>query len=229
MTIDYILQPNPVVTRDAALVRAAAQKLGTRWRMTEGNTCYRGGKPGVSDIFAAALWAADYMLELVSLGYAGVNLHGGDGQMVANSLGGKLPGDDMVTDDPATHPHPYYTPIAHIGQRYVAEPVSFGMRFAQHFAGSQLSVLDLDSQGGRISAYSGQKGSSLLVGVINKQPDRPFIFSVDLPGTHSRPHLELTSAPSLSSAEVKISTGPTPAGPTQTVPPASLALFTYLT
>jgi hypothetical protein len=23
--------------------------------MTEGNTCYRGGKPGVSDVFAAAL------------------------------------------------------------------------------------------------------------------------------------------------------------------------------
>ena len=56
--------------------------------MTEGNTCYRGGKPGVSDVFAASLWAADYLLELASLGYAGVNLHGGDGQMVANSLGG---------------------------------------------------------------------------------------------------------------------------------------------
>jgi hypothetical protein len=32
--------------------------------MTEGNTCYRGDKPGVSDVFAGALWAANYSLLL---------------------------------------------------------------------------------------------------------------------------------------------------------------------
>jgi hypothetical protein len=63
--------------------------------MTEGNTCYRGGKPGVSDVFAAALWSADYSLLLASNDYLGVNLHGGTGKSVANSVGGFLPGDRL--------------------------------------------------------------------------------------------------------------------------------------
>jgi hypothetical protein len=73
MTIARILKTDPRVQKDAAIVRSAADKLHTAYRMTEGNTCYRGGKPGVSDVFAAALWSADYFLTLASLGYAGVN------------------------------------------------------------------------------------------------------------------------------------------------------------
>jgi hypothetical protein len=117
MTIDHILAPNPVVLRDADLVRTCAHKLNAPYRMTEGNTCYRGGKPGVSDVFAAALWSADYLLQLASLGYAGVNLHGGDAKAVADSLGGTLPGDALVlaahgdaapppTPTPTTPPSP---------------------------------------------------------------------------------------------------------------------------
>ena len=130
--------------------------------MTEGNTCYRGGKPGVSDVFAAALWSADYLLTLL-IRLRGVNLHGGDGQMVANSLGGKLPGDEMVHDDPASHPHPYYTPIAHIGSKYVAEPVSYGMRFAQHFAGTTLSLPTSILARSTAAAYAAKKSDGTFI------------------------------------------------------------------
>ena len=41
--------------------RRRRKARNTHYRMTEGNTCYRGGKPGFSDVFAAALWAADYL------------------------------------------------------------------------------------------------------------------------------------------------------------------------
>src|SRR3984885_490914 len=41
------------VQKTADTATAAADKVGVRVRMTEGNTCYRGGKPGVSDVFAA--------------------------------------------------------------------------------------------------------------------------------------------------------------------------------
>jgi len=56
-----LLKPNPRVANDGALAFAAAQRLHTKYRMTEGNTCYRGGKPGMSDSFGAALWAADLL------------------------------------------------------------------------------------------------------------------------------------------------------------------------
>jgi hypothetical protein len=181
-TIENLLKPDPHVLKLASDIHAAAAKLmvsddlvGHRdrspipYRMTEGNSCYRGGKPGFSDVFAASLWSADYFLKLASLGYSGVNLHGGDGQMVANSLGGKLPGDELVHDNPASHPHPYYTPIAHIRANYVDEPVSFGMRFAQEFAGSTLIPVDFDPRAVNATAYAAKRpNGEIILAIINK-------------------------------------------------------------
>jgi hypothetical protein len=222
-TIDALLHPDPHVTQVASVVRAAASKLSTAWRMTEGNTCYRGGKPGLSDVFAAALWAADYMLLLASLGYAGVNLHGGDGRMIAIGLGGTLPGDALVHDDPASHPHPYYTPIAHIGSRYVAEPVSYGMRFAQRFAGAQMIPVDFDPGPVNATAYAAKLpgGRSAtptgLVAIINKDATRS--LQVSLPFRPSA--VEIVSAESLTATEVD-----TRQGAGGEVPPHSMAVFT---
>jgi hypothetical protein len=89
VNIPNLLQPATMakVQGTANVATAAAAKLGARVRMTEGNTCFRGGKPGVSDVFAAALWSADYSLLLASNNYSGINLHGGTGKSVANSVG----------------------------------------------------------------------------------------------------------------------------------------------
>jgi hypothetical protein len=78
VNIPNLLKPATMekVQNTAKVASSAAGKMGARVRMTEGNTCYRGGKPGVSDVFAAALWSADYSLLLASNNYAGVNLHG---------------------------------------------------------------------------------------------------------------------------------------------------------
>lgn len=219
VTIDKILHPSPTVLRQAEMVSSAAKLLGTRWRMTEGNTCYRGGKPGVSDVFASALWAADYMLLLASKGYTGVNLHGGDGQMVANSLGGKLPGDELVLaahGNPAEHPHPYYTPIAHIGSTYVAEPISFGMRFANAFAGATMVGLDFDPGPVNATAYaailpSGQQA----IAILNKNRAQP--LRIDLP----RFAVSLTlTAPSLDARTAELAE-PARFREASEVPPAS--------
>jgi len=227
MTIGRILRRDPKVAEVAKTVRAAAAKLNTAWRMTEGNTCYRGGKPGVSDVFASSLWAADYLLTLASLGYAGVNLHGGDGQMVANSLGGKLPGDDMVTDDPATHPHPYYTPIAHIGAKYVAEPVYHGMLAAQRFAGTQIVPIDFDPGKVNATAFASKRlgdpsHRDLVVIIVNK--DESQSLTIQLP---KKPRLlEVISAPDLASTAVKTEPPVRSELSEQTIHPHSIAIFT---
>jgi hypothetical protein len=189
MTIEHILAPNPVVPRDAALVTAAAHKLNVPYRMTEGNTCYRGGKPGVSDTFASALWAADYLLQLASLGYAGVNLHGGDAQMVANSLGGTLPGDELVLaahGNPATHPHPYYTPIAKIDGHYQLEPVAYGMKSVQAFlndnplVAAQMLPIEFNAGPVNATAYAAAIGEiSPKIAIINKDPVTTLAVAID--------------------------------------------------
>jgi len=132
------------VQNAASIATAAASKIGARVRMTEGNTCYREGKPSVSDVFAAALWSADYSLLLASNDYSGVNLHGGTGKSVANSVGGSLPGDALLqangktAEQVAAHPHPFCTPIATFGSEYLLEPVAYGLKFAGSFSGGTL-------------------------------------------------------------------------------------------
>jgi hypothetical protein len=178
VNIPKLLKHDDRVDHLATDISAATGRLNAGWhrtvpyRMTEGNTCHHGGKPGVSDVFASALWSADYLLRLASLGYAGVNLHGGDGAFVANSLGGHLPGDDIVLaehGDPNTHPHPYYTPIAHIGFEYIAEPVSLGMKFAGHFAGQRIIPLDFNPGAVNATAYaSGGPDGVHQIAIINK-------------------------------------------------------------
>jgi hypothetical protein len=146
VNIPNLLKPATMqkVQNTANIASAAASKMGARVRMTEGNTCYRGGKPGVSDVFAAALWSADYSLVLASNNYSGVNLHGGTGNSVANSVGGSLPGDTLLEakgETPvqiAAHPHPFYTPIGTFGSDYVLEPVAYGLKFAGSFSGGTL-------------------------------------------------------------------------------------------
>jgi hypothetical protein len=166
VNIPNLLKPATMqkVQNTANIASAAASKMGARVRMTEGNTCYRGGKPGFSDVFAAALWSADYSLLLASNNYSGVNLHGGTGKSVANSVGGSLPGDTLLEakgETPvqiAAHPHPFYTPIGTFGSDYVLEPVAYGLKFAGSFSGGTLLKTEfstkLQAAGVNATAYA---------------------------------------------------------------------------
>ena len=205
------------VQKAADIATAAADKLGARVRMTEGNTCFRGGKPGVSDVFAAALWAADYSLLLASNNYSGINLHGGSGKAVANSVGGFLPGDVLLKEQGATpeqiasHPHPFYTPIASFGSNYVLEPVAYGLRFAGNLSGSRLMKVDLTSRiqaaGVDGSAYAAKlPGGETTVVVLNKDAAKDLHLNLDF-GAGKTGNLEKVTlhAPALDSREAHIS------------------------
>ena len=60
------------------LIRPAAElahRARLPLRLTELNSVSCGGRPGVSDTFASALWAADALFELLRAGVDGVNIH----------------------------------------------------------------------------------------------------------------------------------------------------------
>jgi hypothetical protein len=230
VNLDAVLHPDPHVDKLYSDIHDAAERLGkgdkrtVPYRMTEGNTCYRGGKPGVSDVFGAALWAADYLLKLGSLGYAGVNLHGGEGQMVANSLGGTLPGEELMPDRKVPHPRPFYTPIADIGKDYVAEPVSYGMRFAQQFAGGTFIPSEFDAAGANATAYVfNMPGAGRQLAIINKDATR----AVDLGDDKHWRMTKTLTAPSLTSTEVRF--GAAADAGSKVVPAMSAAIFSMVT
>ena len=148
-------------------MQAATKVLGRPFRMTEGNSCFHGGKPVVSDTFASALWSGDYMLQVAQAGYIGVNLHGG-----GNGL---------------------YTPIAGDSpQGFSARPVYYGMLLAERFAGSTFVEASLSAQsaaqnrdglrGEECDRTAGSWPSSTRPPIRSHQHDRP-------PGFAKRPSL----------------------------------------
>src|SRR5205807_5734988 len=54
---------------------AIAHAHGVPFRVDEMNSVACGGKRGVSDTFASALWALDTLLEMARIGADGVNIH----------------------------------------------------------------------------------------------------------------------------------------------------------
>ena len=172
MDAAMLLGPNQRLEQQIEQVHKATAVSGLPYRMTEGNSCFGGGKAGVSDAFASALWGADYMLHCASAGYAAVNLHGG--------------GDG------------FYTPIA-VGPNLSTElrPLFFGMQFADQFAGADLFECMLATSQ-NVTSYYAERGHEKLLALINKGASS---ISVNLPGplTHPAHEARQLSAPSLAS------------------------------
>jgi hypothetical protein len=224
VNIPNLLKPATMqkVQNTANIASTAANKMGARVRMTEGNTCYRGGKPGVSDVFAAALWSADYSLLLASNDYSGVNLHGGTGKSVANSVGGSLPGDALLEakgetpEQIAAHPHPFYTPIGTFGSDYVLEPVAYGLKFAGSFSGGTLLKTEfstkLQDAGVNATGYAAKlPDGHISVIILNKDAaadlEVELDFGSDAGGVVQS---ETLHAPELDSREAHITTSTKP-------------------
>jgi hypothetical protein len=149
MTLEFLLRRgrNPA-TAEFAVVHEATKMLGRPYRMTEGNSCFHGGKPLVSDSFASALWSGDYWLQLAEAGYIGLNLHGG-----GNGL---------------------YTPIAGtLANGFTARPVYYGMLLAENFAGATMTATALSTQSEtqNVTAFSALDQQRVKLAVFNKAPD----------------------------------------------------------
>ncbi len=143
MTIERLLERDPRLLPNTPRTMEAARKCHHPFRMTEGNSCYNGGKRGVSDTFASALWAGEYMLFLAQSGYAGVNFHGG-----GNGI---------------------YTPIAgDIEAGFSARPIFYGLLLAEEFAGTTMVETLVDAKDVNINAYVAKPNSGLQVAIFNK-------------------------------------------------------------
>jgi len=220
VNIPNLLKPATMqkVQNTAKIATAAASEIGACVRMTEGNTCYRGGKPGVSDVFAAALWAADYSLLLASNGYSGINLHGGTGKSVANSVGGSLPGDALLQangetpEQIAAHPHPFYTPIATFGSQYTLQPVAYGLKFTGSFSDGTLLKTEfstkLQAAGVNATAYAAKLPSGRTsVIILNKDAVADLTLELDFGrGVSGALQTETLHAAALDSREAQITT-----------------------
>ena len=210
-TVAKLLAPTPNLDRDLPRIISSAAEKNLVYRMTEGNTCYRGGKPGVSNAFCSALWAADYLLKLASFGCAGVNLHGGGAGVIRSALGGHLPGEKLSPDAAMIAAEgSFYTPIA--GSRengFIARPVFYGMKLAGTLAGGRMRPVTFGKLPANASAWAADMpdaGTRLVL--INKDETQklPISISSNHDATIWRlraPGLTATSDVTLAGADIK--------------------------
>ncbi len=163
MTIERLLSPNPKLDGEFKGMVETQKDTGLPFRMTETNSCYQGGKPGVSDTFASALWGADLMYQLTAAGGTGINFHGGG--------------------------YGWYTPVAGTPKNgFLARPIFYGMLlFAQAGAGTLVdATLDNTADAPLLTAYGIKAGDGgLKAAVFNKNLDRDVDLTIDAGGAAS--------------------------------------------
>src|SRR5208283_190866 len=157
MTIERLLQPNPTLQAEFEGMKEVMNESGLPFRLAETNSCYQGGKPGVSDTFASALWGADLVYQLAAAGGMGINLHGGG--------------------------YGWYTPIA--GTRangFLARPIYYGLLlFAQAGAGQLVETkLEPLERAPLLTAYALRSVTGTIkVAAFNKNLDCGVRLAID--------------------------------------------------
>ena len=191
---------NPKLEHLMASVADMTASTGMPFRMTEANSCFGGGKPGVSDSFASALWGLDFLLETASAGILGVDLHGGG--------------------------EGYYTPIASEPDGPEPRPLFHAMQMAAHFCGTRLQRCQLATDA-NATAYLGEQNGVRKLVIINKST-APQMFAVRpaLGPAYDQAEALLMHAPSLDDRSgTSIDRFPSDMSGAVTVPPYSAILL----
>lgn len=199
-TLEKLLDPDPKLASDLVTIMDAAHGAHLPYRMSEGNSCWDGGKPGVSDTLASALWCADMMLQFAAAGAVGVNLHGGGNGFYTAIAGGPSAG-------------------------FTKRPEYYGIQFAQQLTGSTFLKTVLTGASPRLTAYAFQNQHHRSLAVINKSDDAT---TLALPShMRSQTHAVLLSGPSFDSKSTPIFHPVTvPRASLLSIPARSATLFT---
>jgi hypothetical protein len=76
-TAANLVTPDTNLPALLSTLNIGSQAAGVPFRMAECNSYFNGGTPGVSNAYASALWAIDFLFNCAQGGAGGVNLHGG--------------------------------------------------------------------------------------------------------------------------------------------------------
>ena len=156
----------------------AATAAGIPWRLGEFNSATGGGKTGLSDTFASALWGVDFFFDVVEHGGVGVNLH--------NSFN---PGG--------------YSPLCYLPEenRFEAAPLYYGMLlFHQAAQGWVVPVECQTTANFTAHAVLGEDGK-LRVMLINKDLRNPVMASIASGSPRTKGDVIRLTAPSVTATQ----------------------------
>jgi hypothetical protein len=178
-TVDQLLSPqiHAKEVADVSPQLAAAQSVHLPIRVDETNSAVGGGIAGVSDVYAAALWAMDYNLVMAQAGFAGLNFHGGFGVCGAPLFNGRFQ---------------RYTPICAANEQdarakiYTVTPEYYGLYLATRMGTGRFLPVTVQSDH-NVTAYAvrGRDGQ-LRIAVIEKDgtAGAPVPVRINVGGAH---------------------------------------------
>lgn len=181
-TIETLLAPDSKWEEKLAELQQASRDSGVPFRINEVNSFYGGGKAGVSDTFASALWCLDYMF--------GVAAHGGNGV-------------NMETDVNQLGWISHYSPIyRNADGQLTARPELYGMlAFALAARGDLLKVTSSGADM-NLSAYATRTPEGKFwVTVINQELERGAQVRIVLPKNCSSAQAYRLEAPAIESRQ----------------------------
>jgi len=165
-SIGRMLSPE-LMNRVADLVdrlASAAEARHLQLRIAETNSASHGGKEGVSNTFASALWGADYAFTLAEHGATALNFHGGF----------------------ACHG---YTPICIADGHFVPQPLYYGMllfHLALPGKAGRLVPVDVRAPGNLTAHAVLSDGGSLRIVLINKDAQKAMTVEISEAQRYSR-------------------------------------------
>jgi len=170
-SIGDLLGGDPGCIEDTERLAGVADAAHLPLRLTEANSYYFGGRDGVSNVFASALWGADFMLALAQLGVQGIHFHGGTLASVEASLGREAKASTTAADLASRRDavSSRYSAIAgNVALGFQPRPLFHGIELAQRFAGARMLPGRFDTGGANLGAYAARRGDTVLVALINK-------------------------------------------------------------
>lgn len=179
-TIETLLAPHAAWENTLHTLQEGCAAKGIAYRINEVNSFYGGGKAGVSDTFASALWCLDYMFLLASHGCEGVNLETDINHLAWVS---------------------HYSPIFRDASgRLTARPEYYGMLAFALAGKGNLVKLTASQTEVNLRAYATKSvGGPIWLTVLNKDLSRQAIIEITLPEGCSRAGAYRLTAPSAES------------------------------
>jgi hypothetical protein len=151
-----ILNDNKNIYEYLSTLHSVATTTNKPFRISECNSVFGQGKPGVSNVFASALWALDFMWKVADKGGQGVNFHGGNTHFI-------------------------YSPIAHFGNDYTAQPEYYAMLAFKYGAVGQTiipAVMNRHDYSLGAHAVISANRKTYSVTLINKEIKTDAIFTL---------------------------------------------------
>ena len=199
-SIAQLLAGDPGFLDEVARIARVARARQRPFWLTEVNSYWGGGKLGVSNTFASALWGGDFALACAQAGVDGINIHSG----VLSVLEASLDKNAVAAPSDAGYRERIdaisgrYTPIAgDVGAGFYARPLYYGLLLAQQFGGGQFIDTALNADGSHLTAYAAAKQGRRLLAVFNKDMQRDVDLRVEAGAAALRARVWRLQAPSL--------------------------------